>query len=131
MEINKFEYGGYTFILKIGDVLGTRFQNEGVIQDVKLSVNDYVLIENNYGVEHNSYYFRLEGKDKKEYIHEDVLTLSLFDECVYVKVSDNYFITMCGEIFHQFMDWINVNLSSKQIKRSKKLQKIINKIKSS
>jgi len=128
-----WDYDKYKFHLFIGDD-GTRWDDEGVLQPVKLSVNGFELLNNNWGIEHNLEFSFGTSKRENEinplYDLFSIVTLEMFENGMSFAICDDPEIpsvVMYGEEYREFMKWIKSCLSTKEERIKIKLEQLINK----
>jgi len=113
-----YDIDEYHFKLYIGDD-GTRWDDEGVLQPVKLSLNGYYILNNNWGIAHN-----LEILLKEPFITEAEPWKVVLPTGGYVDLPD---LLLYGEEHKEFMKWIKSCLSSKEERVKIKIDKLLNK----
>lgn len=125
MNHYKWDYKNYRFDLKIGKE-SQRWDGEGVIQKVYLSVNNYPLIDNSWGIEHNYNTFDISDK-WKTVAGSDVglLTLNIGKKSMKFRINDYDFDVIEDKDYIQFIKWIKSHLSPVVQQRTIKIDKII------
>ena len=127
-----WDYDKYKFHLFIGND-GTRWDDEGVLQPVKLSVNGFNLLSNNWGAEHNLEFLTRETKSDNRLDHVylyPIVTLDIFENGMSFATCDDPEepnVVMYGEEYKEFMKWVKSCLSTKEERIKIKLEKIMNK----
>jgi len=122
-----WEYGEYHFELFVGDD-GTRWDDEGILQSVKLSVNGIELINNNWGIEHNLYF--ITNGNTYGHISDPDATLNLYENGLAFAINndlDSNKVVMYGEDYKEFIKWIKSCLSTKEERIKIKLEQLMNK----
>lgn len=124
-----WEIDGYKFEMLIGNDK-TRWNDEGVLQSVKLTVDGISLLDNNWGIEHN---YNILTKISKS----DSGLNNSWKEGGHLLLSGNNGIAfhireemkiINGEDYIDFMKWIKSCLSSKEEQIKIKMDKILSKI---
>jgi hypothetical protein len=129
-----WDYDKYKFHLFIGED-GTRWDDEGVLQPVNLSVNGFELLNNNWGIEHNLKFLthsttRNEHERNTLYDLFPIVTLEMFENGMSFAICDDVEesnVIMYGEDYHEFLTWIKSCLSSKEERVKIKIDKLLNK----
>ena len=111
-----YDIDEYHFKLYIG-YDGTRWDDEGVLQPVKLSLNGYYILNNNWGIAHN-----LEILLKEPFITEVEPWKVVLPTGVYDDLPD---LLLYGEQRDNFMTWIKSCLSPKEDRIKIKINKIL------
>ena len=127
-----WEYDKYQFIINMGEE-HKRWGDEGILQGISLTVNNYPIIDNNWGVDYNYDYFInynhfsvheiVEGDYKGNVRH----TLKLNEESVEFKINDYDTDLIHGEDKDEFINWIKSCLSPKNEQIKIKINKILRK----
>ena len=123
MKISTFKYNEYNFEIKIGEKY-YRYLNEGIYQEIYLSVNDYIIYGDTYGYSNslkrllnsNPYtFFNIEmffnDKNKKEF------------KCL---INNFDYICINNEKYDEFINWLIESLTPINIKRKNKINKLKN-----
>jgi hypothetical protein len=122
-----WDYDKYKFHLFIGND-STRWDDEGVLQPIKLYVNGYKLIDNNWGIEHN-FDFITRKKNGGDISDPDA-TIELWENGLSFSTSDDLNspkVIIYGSEYKEFMNWIKSCLSTKEERIKIKLEKLMNK----
>jgi len=127
MQNYYWDYDKYKFHLFIGDD-GTRWDDEGVLQPVKLTLNGYHILNNNWGTEHNLELLldQLRGDNGlhigDNYRIETELNEIILPTGVYNDLPD---LVLRGEDYKEFMEWIKSCLSTREERINIKLNKLL------
>jgi len=118
MQNYYWDYDKYKFHLFIGDD-GTRWDDEGVLQPVKLTLNGYHILNNNWGTEHN-----LEILLNEPFISKSEPNKIALPTGVYNDLPD---LLLYDEDYNEFIKWVKSCLSTKEERIKIKLEKLMNK----
>ena len=125
-----WDYDKYKFRLFIGND-GTRWDDEGILQPVKLSVNGFNLLNNNWGTEHNLEFLTKSTRSVNGF--NDLFspaTMEVYENGMSFATCDDFDkpnVIMYGEDYKEFMKWIKSCLSTKEERIKIKLDKLLNK----
>ena len=125
-----WDYDKYKFHLFIGDD-GTRWDNEGVLQPVKLSVNGFELLNNNWGIEHNLEFLTHKTRSDSGFFDNYLeVTLEVYEKGMSFATCDDFDkpnVIIYGEDYKEFLKWIKSCLSTKEERIKIKLEQLMNK----
>ena len=119
----------YHFELFIGDD-GYRWDDEGVLQPIKLSVNGHLVIDNNWGRQHNLDFLTNKtrsdsGMNNSWSINEDYLFVHSKNKRIDIGIGDNPALVIYGNVYDDFMTWIKSCLAPKQERIKIKLDQLL------
>jgi len=130
MKNYHWDYDKYKFHLFIGDD-GTRWDDEGVLQPVKLSVNGFELLNNNWGIEHNLEFLTRNTRSDSGFNDSyPIVTMEMFENGMSFAICDDVEeanVIMYGEDYKEFLKWIKSCLSTKEERIKIKLEQLMNK----
>ena len=129
-----YDIDQYKFELFVGDD-GYRWDDEGVLQPVKLSLNGHYIINNNWGIQHNLEWLMGEsrsdsgmndnglltfGEEETAYIIHPIIT----KDRLLIKDKQNNIMIM-GDEYNNFIKWVKSCLSPKQERIKIKINQLL------
>ena len=131
-----YDIDQYHFELFIGDD-GTMWDDEGILQPVKLFLNDHCIINNNCGTQHNLEWLMGETRSDSGMKDNGLLTFSeeettyiihpiLTKDKLLIKDKENSDM-ITGDEYDDFIKWVKSCLSSKEERMKIKIDKILNR----
>ena len=124
-----YDIDDFHFKLFIGDD-GYRWDDEGVLQPVKLSVNGHLLIDNNWGIQHNLDFLLNKtasdsGMNNSWQTNNDYLFVHSQNKRIDVGIGDDPVLVIYGNIYDEFIIWIKSCLAPKTERIKIKIDKIL------
>jgi len=126
-----YDIDDFHFELFVGDD-GYRWDDEGVLQPVKLSVNGNFLIDNNWGRQHNLDFILNKipvdsGMNNSWSTEDDYLFVHSQNKRIDVGIGDEPVLVIYGNIYDEFTKWIKSCLSPREERIKIKLEQLLNK----
>lgn len=126
MENYTLDFGGHKFRLTIGEV-NPRWEEEGVIQAIRLSVNNCIVYRELFGLERALNNFKTETY---EFIEDGAYCLFLDYKTKTISFTQLFDtdITLTNEDFDIIISWIITSLTPLTEQRKEKISRIKNKL---
>ena len=125
-----YDIDSYHFDLYVGDD-GYRWDDEGVLQPIKMTINGHCVIDNNWGIEHNLEYSLGESRSDSgmQNAYDSNSTIYFTDKGIFLRIEtssvDADYIAIRGEQHQEFKSWVKSCLSPKPERIKMKIDKIL------
>lgn len=123
MEEYTWVHGLNVFRLTIGEH-HPRWEGNGILQFVTLSIDGYTVFYNNWGRESNLERFKEIDDDATQNIYRNELGISVLHKNWEGRIE---YLVLSGDDEISFTDWLTFSLSPLPYKRKKKIDKILTK----
>jgi hypothetical protein len=125
----KYDIDDYHFELFIGDD-GYMWDDEGVLQPIKLSVNGHYVINNNWGRQHNLDFILNKtnsdsGMNNSWSTDEQYLFVHSQNKRIDIGIGDDPVLVIYGNVYNDFIKWIKSCLSPKPERIKIKLDQLL------
>ena len=125
-----WDYNKHRFELYVGNS-GLRWNDEGVLQNIKLNINKHTLIDNNWGIQQNlDYITNVSTKEfeiNHDYSYKNHL-IYIYKNKISFKIDDmngDVSIILQGKEYKEFITWVKSCLSPKSERIKIKINKIL------